>query len=94
MKQIYLFNIVARNYRQKIGFPVCKKKNFAGLQVHRKSGKSARASPSPQHSSPRKCFWDFYSWSPLFLGFQVIQTGYWPDFNIECVLLLKMYYYD
>ena len=65
MKQIYLFNIVARNYRQKIGFPVCKKKNFAGLQVHRKSGKSARASPSPQHSSPRKCFLDFYSWSPL-----------------------------
>ena len=50
MKQIYLFNIVARNYRQKIGFPVCKKKNFAGLQVHRESGKSARASPSPQHT--------------------------------------------
>ena len=26
MKRIYLFNIVAWNYRKKIGFPVCKKK--------------------------------------------------------------------
>ena len=50
MKQIYLFNIVAWNYRKKIGFPVCKKKNFAGLQAHRKRGKSARASPTPHHT--------------------------------------------
>ena len=49
-KQIYLFNIVAWNYRKKIGFPVCKKKNFAGLQGHRKRGKSARASPTPHHT--------------------------------------------
>ena len=50
MKRIYLFNIVAWNYRKKIGFPVCKKENFAGLQAHRKRGKSARASPTPHHS--------------------------------------------
>ena len=50
MKQIYLFNIVASNYRKKIGFPVCKKENFAGLQAHRKRGKSARASPTPHHT--------------------------------------------
>ena len=50
MKRIYLFNIVARNYRKKIGFPVCKKENFAGLQAHRKRGKSARASPTPHHT--------------------------------------------
>ena len=50
MKRIYLFNIVAWNYRKKIGFPVCKKENFAGLQAHRKRGKSARASPTPRHT--------------------------------------------
>ena len=50
MKRIYLFNIVAWNYRKKIEFPVCKKENFAGLQAHRKRGKSARASPTPHHA--------------------------------------------
>ena len=50
MKRIYLFNIVAWNYRKKIAFPVCKKENFAGLQAHRKRGKSARASPTPHHT--------------------------------------------
>ena len=50
MKQIYLFNIVASNYRKKIGFPVCTKENFTGLQAYRKRGKSARASPTPHHT--------------------------------------------
>ena len=49
VKRIYLFNIVAWNYRKKTGFPVCKKENFAGLQAHRKRGKSASASPAPHH---------------------------------------------
>ena len=49
-KRIYLFNIVAWNYRRKIGFPVCKEENFAGLEAHRKRGKSARASPTPHHT--------------------------------------------
>ena len=50
MKQIYLHNIVAWNYRKKMGFPVCKKENFTGLQAYRKRGKSARASPTPHHA--------------------------------------------
>ena len=50
MKRVYLFNIVDWNYGNKIGFPVCKKENFAGLQAHRKRGKSARASPTPHHT--------------------------------------------
>ena len=50
MKRIYLFNIVAWKYRKQIGFPVCKKENFAGPQAHRKRGKSARASPTPHHT--------------------------------------------
>ena len=50
MKRIYLFNIVAWNYRKKIIFPVCKKENFAGLEAHQKRGKSARASPTPHHT--------------------------------------------
>ena len=50
IKRIYLFNIVAWNYRKKIGFPVCKKENFSGLQALRKRGKSARAIPTPHHT--------------------------------------------
>ena len=50
MKRIYLFNIVASNYRKKIGFSVCKKENFTGLQAYRKRGKSARVSPTPHHT--------------------------------------------
>ena len=50
MKRIYLFNTVAWNYRKKIGFPVCRKENVAGLQTHRKREKSARASPTPHHA--------------------------------------------
>ena len=50
MKRIYLFNIVAWNYRKKIGFPVFKKENFAGLEAHRKRGKSARATRTPHHT--------------------------------------------
>ena len=38
------------NYRKKIGFPVCKKGNFAGLQAHRERGKSPRGSPTPHHT--------------------------------------------
>ena len=34
----------------RLGFPVCKKENFAGLQAHWKRGKSARASPTPHHT--------------------------------------------
>ena len=41
MKPIYLFNIVALDYRKKIGFLVCKKENFTGLQVYCKHRKSA-----------------------------------------------------
>ena len=33
-----------------MGFPVCKKENFAGLQAHRKRGKSALASPTTHHT--------------------------------------------
>ena len=43
MKQIYVFNNVAWNYRNRIGFPVCRKENFACHQVHRKRRKNARA---------------------------------------------------
>ena len=50
MKQMYLFNIVAWNYRKKIGLPVCKKENFTGLQEYRKRRKSARASPTPHQT--------------------------------------------
>ena len=50
MKRIYLFNIVPWNYRKKIGFLICKKENFAGLQAHRKRGKSAHASPTPHRT--------------------------------------------
>ena len=37
-----------------MGFPVCKKENFAGLEAHRKRGKSARASRTPHHTLNEK----------------------------------------
>ena len=36
---------------------------------------------------------DFYSLKSPFLGFQVIQTGYWPVFNLEGVLYYYKYIY-
>ena len=39
MKRIYLLNIVAWYYRKKIGFPVCKKENFAGLEAEERSAR-------------------------------------------------------
>ena len=50
LKRLHLFNIVACNYRKRIGFPVCKKENVAGLQANRKRGNSARANPTPHHT--------------------------------------------
>ena len=55
MKQIYLFNIVAWNYRKKIGFPVCKKKIF-----HRPSSvPEARKERSCQSYSASDIEWRF-----------------------------------
>ena len=50
VRRIYLFSFVAWNYRKKIGFPVCKKENFDGLEAHWKRGKSARASPTSRRT--------------------------------------------
>ena len=36
-------------------------------------------------------FWDFNFLKSSFLGFWVIQTGYWPDLNLEIFFLLKEY---
>ena len=38
---------------------------------------------------PPEIFWSFTPKSP-FLCFGVIQTGYWPNFNLESVLLIKI----
>ena len=40
MKRIYVFNNVAWNYRNKIGFLVCKKENFAAFK---RTGSAERA---------------------------------------------------
>ena len=32
---------------------------------------------------------DFNSLKSPFLGFQVIQTGYWPELNLESVFIIK-----
>ena len=39
--------------------------------------------------SPRKIFFGFLLLKSPFLGFRVIQTGYWPDVNLESVLTIK-----
>ena len=38
---------------------------------------------------PRLNYLDFYSLKSPFLGFRVIQMGYWPDFNLESVFIFK-----
>ena len=41
---------------------------------------------------PQEFFWfSFDSLKSPFLGLRVIQTGYWPDFNLESVFMIKMY---
>lgn len=47
LKQIYLFHSVDWNYKNKIGFPVCKKGNG---KLNRKCEKSALTSPTPHHT--------------------------------------------
>ena len=54
VKRIYLFLTIALNYRKKVGFQVCKKENFARLQVHRKRKKSASASRTPASHIKRR----------------------------------------
>ena len=39
--------------------------------------------------SPRIFFFYFYSLKSPFLGFRVIQTGYWPDFILQSVFIIK-----
>ena len=39
--------------------------------------------------APLGSFFGFLLLKSLFLGFRVIQTGYWPDFNLESVLTIK-----
>ena len=51
MKRFYLFHTVSWNCKKKIGFPVCKKENFASLRAQRKRRKNSRASPTPHHTS-------------------------------------------
>ena len=52
------------------------------------STEGVRSWGDPEAGSPRK-FLDFNSLKSPFLGFVVIQTGYWPDFNLEIVSLLQ-----
>ena len=39
--------------------------------------------------APLRNYLDFYSLKSPFLGFRVIQMGYWPDFNLESVFIFK-----
>ena len=66
-KRIYLFNTVAWNFRKKIGFPVCKQENFAGIPPHRKRGKSARAIPTPHHTLNEEGSTRFTAWKRFVL---------------------------
>ena len=38
--------------------------------------------------APLRNYLDFYSLKSPFLDFQVIQMGYWPDFNLQSVFIL------
>ena len=49
----------------------------------------AQAFSGVQGLAPPRNYLDFYSLKSPFLGFRVIQMGYWPDFNLESVLIVK-----
>ena len=40
---------------------------------------------------PTEMFLDFYSMRSPFVGFSVIQSGYWPDFNLESFFSWEIY---
>ena len=76
MKRIYLFDIVAWNYRKKIGFPVCKKENFAGL-----------SSSAPEARKERSC----QSYSASHIKWRAERSFHRPTFirpGVNCVCLL------
>ena len=54
-----------------------------------KRAPKAQASSGVRGLAPPRNYLDFYSLKSPFLGFGVIQMGYWPDFNLESVFLLK-----
>ena len=91
MKQIYLFNIVAWSYRKKIGFPVCKKENFAGLQAYRRRGKSARASPTPRQTlnedSPLNLYPPCPDWLVCVIGVRI--SPFERLLRMEAMMLLR-----
>ena len=45
-----------------------------------------------QGLAPPRNYLDFYSLKSPFLGFCVIQMGYWPGFNLESVFIFKIYF--
>ena len=38
---------------------------------------------------PQEFVFGFLLLKSPFLGFRVIRTGYWPDFNVESVVIIK-----
>ena len=54
-----------------------------------KRAPKAQASSGVRGLAPPRNYLDFYSLKSPFLGFRVIQMGYWPDFNLESVFIFK-----
>ena len=54
-----------------------------------KRAPKAQASRGVRRRPPPGNFLDFYSLKSPFLGFIVIQKGYWPDSNLESVFIIK-----
>ena len=54
-----------------------------------KRAPKARAFSEVRGLAPPRNYLDFYSLKSPFLGFRVIQMGYWPDFNLENVFIFK-----
>ena len=54
-----------------------------------KRAPKAQASSGVQERAPPGKNLDFYSLKSPFVGFQVIQTKYWPDGNLESLFIFK-----
>ena len=69
--------------------PLCRCGSRINTDQFPKWAAKAQASRGVRRRAPPGNFLDFHSLKSPFLDFIVIQTGYWPDSNLESVFIIK-----
>ena len=68
---------------------MCRRGSRINTDRFPKRAPKAQASRGVRRRPPPGNFLDFHSLKSPFLGFIVIQKGYWPDSNLESVFIIK-----